>query len=175
MPTEGRTPIPKTVSPGQAKTPEPSPVKTTPRAPPTVKITPRATSVMSINSSTVKIDPVKSASTCKPEKLSVSNPEQPKLKLFKTVNIQGAEASGTSQSTERRFIARPIPNPTPQNKLAMLAATVPSKNSCTGATSEVRKKITPVPIKMTQIKLQASDVTFPRLSSPMDEKRGCEK
>ena len=160
---EGRTPSPKSTLINQSKTPEPV----------TARITPRATSVMS--PPPAKTDPVKSVSFLsipKPEVLPVRNPEQARLKLFRTANSQGVEHPGTSGSTERPLIPRPIPNPTSQNKLAMLAAAIPPKNSVsrTGAASEIKKKITPVPIKMTQIKLQTQNVSLPCLTSPRDEK-----
>ena len=109
----------------------------------------------------------------------LSPPKQTRLKLFRTPNSNLSESLDANQSIKRQVSPRPIPNPTSRSRLAVMTTTSLSKRSSTdsgarGVPTEVIKKGTPVPIKMTQIKLQPH-MALPCVTSPEEDAQVSQK
>ena len=105
--------------------------------------------------------------------LQPSTPEQTRLKLFRTSSSKLSESLEANASKKRQMIPRPIPNPSAQSRLAVMATTSLSKRPSSNSNArevpaQVIKKGTPVPIKMTQIRLQ-THMTPPCVTSPRDD------
>ena len=79
------------------------------------------------SSDVLSSSPYKQTNTKSSICLSPSTPKQTRLKLFRTPNSNLSESLDANQTNKRQVVPRPIPNPTSQTRLAVMATTSLSK------------------------------------------------